>query len=173
MAVRYRPRRLAVRGVSAHVRTRLSLRRPTPRCTGRPAVRWRPRDRYTLGRRVRASEGSRQSVLLNILALVAPEFVREVESALASRGRGDLVSQLASATIARCSHDDVVDAGYIHLVRESPSQHFAKLATSVAETLAFMDAGFNVDVDHDGHIFGIEILNRSDVFTRLRAGGAL
>jgi hypothetical protein len=57
--------------------------------------------------------------------------------------------------------------------RPSPSQHFAQLAAPVAETLAFMDGGFNVDVDHDGHIFGIEVLNRSDVFRKLREGGAL
>jgi uncharacterized protein YuzE len=65
-----------------------------------------------------------------------------------------------------------VDAGYIYLVRPAPSPHFAKLAAPVAETIPFLEVGFNIDVDHDGHIVGIESLNRSDFVEKLREANA-
>ena len=110
---------------------------------------------------------------MSALATVVPELVAEVGAALSSRGRGDLVRQLEAGTIERCTYDPSVDAGYIYLVRPRPSQHFEKLAAPVAETITFMDVGFNIDVDHDGHLFGIELLSRSDFVTKLREADAL
>lgn len=110
-----------------------------------------------------------------MIALISamPKFVEEVAAALVSKGRDTLVAQLMSATMERCSYDTTVDAGYIYLVHPANSWHFAKLAARVAETIAFLDAGFNVDVDHDGHIMGIEFLSRADVLRALREAKAL
>ncbi len=110
---------------------------------------------------------------MNTLASVMPELVAEVGAALTSEGRGDLVPQLAAGAIERCTYDASADAGYIYLVRPAPSPHFAKLAAPVAKTIPFLEVGFNVDVDHDGHIFGIEILSRADFFAKLRQVNAL
>lgn len=110
---------------------------------------------------------------MSALATVVPELVAEVGTALSSRGRGDLVPQLQAGTIERCTYDPSVDAGYIYLARPRPSPHFEKLSAPIAETIDFMEAGFNVDVDHDGHLFGIELLSRSEFFAKLREADAL
>ena len=100
------------------------------------------------------------------LLWLVPEFVAEVSAALSSVGRGDLAPQLEAGIIERCTYDLEIDAGYIYLVRPRPSWYFEKLAAPVAETLPF--DGFNVDIDHDAHLFGIELLGRSEVFAKLR-----
>jgi len=107
------------------------------------------------------------------LASIVPELVAEVGAALVAEGRGGLTPQLELGIIERCTYDSSSDAGYIYLTRPRPSPHFAKLAAPVAETIPFLEAGFNVDVDHDGHIFGIELLSRSDFFAKLREADAL
>jgi uncharacterized protein YuzE len=107
------------------------------------------------------------------LASIVPELIAEVGAALAAEGRSELVAQLEAGVIERCTYDPSVDAGYIYLSRPRPSPHFAKLAAPVAETIPFLDAGFNVDVDHDGHIFGVELLSRGDFFAKLRDANAL
>ena len=111
------------------------------------------------------------------LAALAPDFVAEVSAALSSEGRADLIPQLAASVIERCTYDPCLEAefhtGYIYLVRPRPSRYFEKLSKPVAQTISFWDLGFNVDVDHDGHLFGIELLNRADVFARLRDMHAL
>ena len=109
---------------------------------------------------------------MSALVSVVPEFVAEVGAALTSIGRGDLAPQLKAGIIARCTYDPEIDAGYIYLVRPRPSWYFQKLAAPVAETLPF-DDGFNVDIDHDGHLFGIEVLGRSAVFAKLKDADAL
>ena len=110
---------------------------------------------------------------MNMLASVVPELVAEVERAMTSGGRGELAPLLASGVIERCTCDASADAGYIYLVRPAQSLHFAKLAVQVAETIPFLESGFNVDVDHDGYVYGIEILSRADVFSKLRDANAL
>ena len=111
---------------------------------------------------------------MRTLISTLPNLVAEVSAALTTESRAALVQQLSSACIERCTYDETVDAGYIYLVRPAPSPHFAKLAAPVAETIAFFgEHGFNVDVDHDGNLFGIELLSRSDVIARLRENNAL
>ncbi len=110
---------------------------------------------------------------MRTLESVAPGFVTEVGAALTAEGRAALVPQLASSIVDRCTYDETADAGYIYFVRPSPSPHFANLAAPVAETIPFLGDGFNVDVDHDGNLFGIELLSRSDVIQRLREANAL
>ncbi len=98
------------------------------------------------------------------LASIVPEFVNEIGAALASAGQGNFISQLESGVIERCTYDPSVDAGYIYLSRPVPSD----LLPPVAETIPFLEFGFNVDIDHNGQVFGIEFLNRTDVLTKLR-----
>jgi uncharacterized protein YuzE len=108
------------------------------------------------------------------LSAVAPEFVAEVAGALSSVGRADLVPQLESGVIERCTYDPASDAGNIYLLRPQPSWYYEKLSHPVVETISFdPDNGFYVDVDHDGHIFGIEYLGRSDVVAELRRAKVL
>jgi uncharacterized protein YuzE len=104
---------------------------------------------------------------------VVPNFAAEVGAALAAEGRSALVPQLASAIIDRCTYDETVEAGYVYFVRPPPSPHFTNLAAPVAETIPFLPDGFNIDVDHDGNIFGIEFLSRPDVINNLRKANAL
>jgi len=111
---------------------------------------------------------------VSVLSAVAPEFVAEVAAALSSAGREDLVPQLESAVIEQWTYDAASDAGNIYLLRPRPSWYYEKLSHPVAQTISFdPDNGFYVDVDHDGHIFGIEYLGRPDVVAKLRRTDAL
>jgi uncharacterized protein YuzE len=111
---------------------------------------------------------------MSALHTVVPEFATEVEQMLESDGRASLAQQVGSAVIARCTYESADDAGYIYFVRPAVSAHFSKLATPIAETIVFYDDhGFNVDVDHDGHLYGIEMLGRPDVVSKLKAANAL
>jgi len=110
---------------------------------------------------------------MSVLATIVPKLIAEVSSALIADGRGELVPQLESGIIERCSYDQSVAAGYVYFVRLAPSLHFAKLAAPVAETISFLEAGFNIDIDHDGYIFGIEFLDRADFFAELRGANVL
>ena len=108
------------------------------------------------------------------LAAIAPELLAELGTALKAAGRTELAKQLESAEIRQCNYDESVEAGYIYLVRPRPSWYYEKLAAPVKETVALdMESGLNVDVDHDGNLFGIEFLNRPDIVARLRNGAAL
>jgi uncharacterized protein YuzE len=103
-------------------------------------------------------------------ATSAPGFAAEVAAALAGEGRADLSQQLESVEIDRLTYDARDDAGYIYFKRGPVSLHFAKLAAPVAETVVFhSEHGFNVDVDHDGDLFGIELLGRGELMAKLLA----
>jgi uncharacterized protein YuzE len=111
---------------------------------------------------------------MSALSAVAPEFVAEVVAALSSAGRADLVPQLESGVVERWTYDPATDAGNIYFLRPQPSWYYEKLSHPVAETISFdPDNGFYIDVDHDGHIFGIEYLGRPDVLAKLRHLDAL
>jgi len=109
---------------------------------------------------------------MSTLLTVVPELVAEVAAALRSVGRGELTPQLEAGVIERCSYDPEEDAGYIYLARPRPSWYCEKLAAPVAETRPF-EGGVNVDVDHDGDLFGIELLGREEIFTKLRNADGL
>lgn len=110
---------------------------------------------------------------MTLLASVAPKLLAEIHSALSAAGYETTASQLEAGTIERCTYDDSVEAGYVYLVRPEPSLHFAKLAAPVAKTLTFLEVGFNVDIDHDGNIFGVEFLDRPDFVSELRYANVL
>jgi uncharacterized protein YuzE len=111
---------------------------------------------------------------MRTLASTVPGLVAELGAALTADGHLPLLSQLTSARIDRCTYDEEADAGYIYLLRPAPSPHFANLAAPVAETIAFFQThGFNIDVDHDGNLYGIELLGRPDIIVKLRDNNAL
>jgi uncharacterized protein YuzE len=107
------------------------------------------------------------------LVSAIPELVTEISTALKAAGRDDLATQLMSAKIERCTYDGTADAGYIYLVRSRVKVDVSKLVAPVAETIPFMDSGFNIDVDHEEQLFGIEFLFREDFVVQLRRINAL
>ena len=118
------------------------------------------------------------------LADVLPDLVAEISAALFCHGRGDLARQLEAGIIERCTYhpslDEGPDLGYIYLVRPRPRLHIEKLSAPVAETIPLYEldedkgvVGFNVDVDYEGRLFGIELMSRSDVFAKLKDANAL
>ncbi|NOV31486.1 DUF2283 domain-containing protein [Methylomonas sp. ZR1] len=107
------------------------------------------------------------------LASAAPTLMSEVRSALASAGYESAASQVESGEIERCTYDDDAEAGYVYFVSPKPSAHFANLSAPIAKTLPFLEVGFNVDLDHDGNVFGVEFLDRSDFVSELRDASVL
>jgi uncharacterized protein YuzE len=111
---------------------------------------------------------------MSVLRDVTPDFLSEVVEALRSDGREEFCFKMATAQVERCTYDESVDAGYIYFARPFPSLPFMKNASLVAETIPFAAPHwFNVDIDHAGNIFGIELLGRPDVVGALRRTGAL
>jgi hypothetical protein len=105
---------------------------------------------------------------------VVPQLVVQLSASLAQRGRAALVTPLESASVSRCTFSDDPDVGYIYLFREQVSPLFANLAAPVAETISFWDEyGLNVDIDHEGQLFGIEYVGREDLQKTLKAASAL
>ena len=107
------------------------------------------------------------------LASAAPKLMSEVSCTLASAGYELAAAQVEGGKIERCTYDGEVDAGYVYLVRPKPSAHFANLSAPVAKTIPFLEVGFNVDLDHDGNVFGVEFLDRSDFVSELRDASVL
>jgi uncharacterized protein YuzE len=106
---------------------------------------------------------------MKTLLSAVPELVAELSALLEEQGRTDVSSQLDSAVLDCCSYDADADAGYIRLLVSPPSLHFASLSSPVAETVSFyMERGLNLDITHDGDLFGIEFLGRNDVLARLK-----
>jgi uncharacterized protein YuzE len=104
------------------------------------------------------------------LAAIAPEFVAELRDALVGEDRPDLAQQIGAAEIERFTYDAHDDLGYLYFKRPAPSWHFAKLTAPVAHTIVFYaERGINVDVDHDGNIFGIELLGRGEIMAKFEA----
>ena len=111
------------------------------------------------------------------LADIAPELVSELTTGLVAKGRLDLAKQLDAVEILQCNYDEFADAGTIYLVRPRPSWYFEKLSAPIRETIGIGDSDvlmvLNVDVDHDGHLFGIEFIGRADIVATLQAAKAL
>ena len=113
------------------------------------------------------------------LADIAPELVSELTTGLIAQGRLDLAKQLELVEILQCTYDEFADAGTIYFARPRPSWYFEKLSAPVKETIG-IGAGdsdlldvLNVDMDHDGNLFGIEFIGRADIVATLRAAKAL
>ena len=104
----------------------------------------------------------------------SPTVYAELRDALLADGRAELAVQLATVQIARCTFSEEDDIGYVYFVRRPASLHFSNLAAPVAETVAFFDElGLNLDIDHDGDLFGLEFLARPDLVAGLRGANEL
>jgi len=107
------------------------------------------------------------------LTSVAPEFAAELNTALKAEGRNSLCDQIDRIEIDHFTYEGRDKLGYVYFVRPPPSAHFAALAAQVAETVVFyFESGINVDVDHDGNLFGVELVGRDDVMVKFRAKNA-
>jgi len=120
------------------------------------------------------------AALLPTLAVIAPDFVAEICGALVSdvgtmqtqELGASLIAQVTSCVIARCTYDPSVNCGYIYVIRPR-SANYPTLGAPHSGTIAFLHLGFNIDIDVEDQIAGIELLDRSDIFQKLREAYAL
>lgn len=108
---------------------------------------------------------------MSTITEAVPEFASELAAALAREGERSASAQLLVSTIERCTYDPSVDAAYLYI---SQAASRSSGEPPVARTIPFAAPHwFNVDITHDGGIFGIEILGRPDVVHQLRVARAL
>ena len=111
---------------------------------------------------------------MTTLQNVASGLVAELSSALVESNRSEIADQINRGVVDRCTGAGDDDMGYIYLVRPGPSSHSRSFVYRVAETISFYSSlGLNVDIDHDGNVFGIEFIGRSDITAALKAANAL
>ena len=90
-----------------------------------------------------------------------PDFVNDLEGALMTLGRGDLVAQLSDAVLQRWSYNEFSDTTYLQLAP-------APVDRMHVETLSLYDElGANVDLDNQGRVVGIEVLDGKRVSSLL------
>ena len=88
----------------------------------------------------------------------APELVADLESPLAHLGRGDLIAQLRVATLKSWKYDEFANTTLLELS-----------GTDSAEIFSLYDeAGVNLELDHQGVVCRIEVLEGEHLAKRLR-----
>jgi hypothetical protein len=108
------------------------------------------------------------------LKSLAPELVSQLAAALVQSGHRAIAEQLERVAVLRCTFGSDNDVGYVYLVREKVSALYANLSAPVAETISFyMEHGLNLDLDHEGQLFGVEYVGRPDIANTLKAANVL
>jgi hypothetical protein len=123
-----------------------------------------------------ARQIDRRDLLKHMATLrsIAPKLSAELEAALVEKGHPEAAEQLRGAAVERCTGSEDDDLGYVYFVRPAPSLHLAKLSAPVAQTMSLYSShGLNIDIDHDGCLFGIEFIGRPDITDMLRAASVL
>jgi len=107
---------------------------------------------------------------MKTLSSMAPDFAEELICALEAQGRNVLAAHVAVVKVQSCTFDRSADASYIYFARPAQSKQSKEPAAPVAETIPFAEPHwFNIDVDHHGYLFGVELLGRADIVARLQS----
>ena len=107
---------------------------------------------------------------MTLLLEASPILASDLEKGLIALGRRDLAKQVLQTEIAKCTFGDDHDVGYVYFKREPyPVPTIHKEAAPVAETISVSGYDLCVDIDHEGNVFGIEYICRSDIWAELRA----
>ena len=104
------------------------------------------------------------------LAQALPDLVLDMESALAHLGRGDLAEQLRELTLERWTYDDFSDTAYLYLAWPPNLKLPRRRAVDApqGDRLSLYDeVGANLDIDEQGRLAGIEVLEGKRIATRL------
>ena len=96
------------------------------------------------------------------LAEVLPDLVLDMEGALLSLGRGDLVTKLKAATLVQWTYDDFSDTAYLTLNSSQPTG-----AIDADRFSLYDELGVNLDSNARGELCGIEILDGQRVTSLL------
>jgi uncharacterized protein YuzE len=104
------------------------------------------------------------------LAQALPDLVLAMENALAHLGRGDLAEQLRELTLERWTYDDFSDTAYLYLAWPAnvklPRRRL--LDSPQGDRLSLYDeAGVNLDIDAQGRLAAIEVLDGKRIASRL------
>ena len=107
------------------------------------------------------------------LSKIAPVFVSEVCESLSKAGHKELEDKIRNVVIEQYTYDIDSDAGYIYMhIEMSPIVAAVHNETAVVkETISL--GSVNIDIDHEGNIFGIELLGRPEVIREIESANTL
>ena len=104
------------------------------------------------------------------LRKASPILASDLEKGLVELDRRDLVEQVLETAIAKCTFGDDQDVGYVYFERRPyPVSVVHNESAPVAVTISISIYDLFVDIDHEGDVFGVEYVCRSDIWAELRA----
>ncbi len=107
---------------------------------------------------------------MSILSDASPILASDLEKGLAALNRRDLVDQVLHTGIVSCTFGDDHDVGYVYFERKPhPVSAVHSEAAPVRKTISVSEYDLYVDIDHEGSVFGVEYICRSDIGAELRA----
>ena len=97
-------------------------------------------------------------------------LAEELQNALIADGSGEIAMMINAAEVERCTFADDDGICYIYLRRPPfPVPEVHAEAAQVKYTIDLMQTvGANVDIDHEGNVFGIEVIGRKDIVTEVK-----